>query len=157
MSNTHPHYVFVYGTLKRAWGNHRLLVDHKARFISEARTMERFTLTEDFPTIWRSSRAIPMLEPYLGQIMGELYKVTDAGLEACDRLEGHPHSYCRTPTTVEFGPEAQIQRITAGIYIYHSPAHPDLLQKPVDGKLIWGEKDLPAVLKRQAQFKRQKD
>ena len=156
---THPHYLFVYGTLKKPFGNHQVLTTHGAHFISDARTMESaFTLTENFPFVYKPYFAAEReyYRPNMGKIVGELYKVSDAGLEACDRLEGHPHAYCRTPTTVEFGTAAIPQRVTAGLYLYHSgAAHEDLL-KPRDGLLEWGVERNLRLERSHPQFQRRK-
>ena len=156
---THPHYLFVYGTLKSPFGNHGLLMRHGSKFISEARTMDKFTLTKDFPFVHRHVRApaLAYYQPYLGHVVGELYKVTDSGLEACDRLEGHPRFYCRTPATVEFGHVSAPQRVTAGIYLDQSlPPNFDKLLTPIDGKLEWGVARNPKLEASHPQFKRKK-
>ena len=149
---SHPHYLFVYGTLKQPFGNHGVLQRHGARFISAAHTMDRFTLTESFPFVWRPLESAPAAyREYLGQIVGELYKVSDAGLEACDRLEGHPNFYCRTPITVTFGPTPT--HVTAGIYLDpSSPPDVTRLQRPVNGKLEWGVKYNPVLEASHPQF-----
>jgi gamma-glutamylcyclotransferase (GGCT)/AIG2-like uncharacterized protein YtfP len=136
---SHPHCLAVYGTLKRVWGNHDVLTRHGARFISEGRTMEKFVLTEQFPYVWQPGTALQKVyEPYLGQVVVELYRVSDAGLEACDRLEGHPTHYRRTPVTVLFGPEPQPQHITAGLYLRPRSIDPEELMEPKKGLLEWG-------------------
>jgi len=152
---THPHYLFVYGTLKRPWGNNGLLVKHKSRFIGEACTMENFVLTAGFPFVWQPGEALhKVYKPYLGRIVGELYKLTHAGLEAVDRLEGHPSYYRRTPTTVEIGPEEKPMRFTAGIYLRPQPIAPEELATPQNGFLEWGVERLPLLEPLHPQFKR---
>lgn len=91
------HYIFVYGTLKRGFHNHRLLLDQE--FIGEAKTKE--------PKILRSA-GIPFVydehEAWIGclmtqghQVHGEIFKVTPEALKKLDGLEGHPTWYQRTP------------------------------------------------------------
>lgn len=87
-------HVFVYGTLRRGEGNHRLLVD--ARFVRETRTVPAFTLCDlgAYPAL---------LEGGGTSVLGEVYEVTRAELAALDRLEGHPTFYRREPIELEDG------------------------------------------------------
>lgn len=76
--------LFVYGTLKRGFGNHGFLSD--AKFISEVKTVDKFIMYE---------QGIPFLskdeEKY--QVTGELFELDD--FRNVDSLEGHPNSYKR--------------------------------------------------------------
>jgi gamma-glutamylaminecyclotransferase len=78
--------VFVYGTLRRGEGNHRLL--QGARFVGEACTVPGFALCDlgAFPGLVRDGA---------GTVAGELYDVDAATLAALDRLEGVPSFYRR--------------------------------------------------------------
>lgn len=151
MTDTHPHFLFVYGTLKSGHGNNPLLVRHESIFDGPAVTVEKFLLNDGFPFVYTAitdevAKHKPegyktAINQFLGRIRGELYRVTDAGLRACDMLEGHPTSYCRTPIEVEYfidGPGEE--RTTAGIYLM-GPRMLDWenLQEPDrDGYLEWG-------------------
>ncbi len=86
---THPHYLMVYGTLKPGHGNNYLIEKHNGKDIGPCRTVGKFVLNDGFPYVWqiKGRRAAGWAE-VLGHVVGHLYKVSDAGLEACDRLEG---------------------------------------------------------------------
>ena len=80
--------LFVYGTLKRGYGNNVLLKD--ARFVSEAVTFDSSYV------MW--GRGFPLVIE--GQndghpVKGELFYIDEEQLASCDRLEGHPDWYCR--------------------------------------------------------------
>lgn len=99
------HLVFVYGSLKSGFHNHRLLIDHKAESLGMARTLERHMLLK--------GNAFPFLlkRPAHARVSGELYRVDDAGLVALDRLESHPRFYRRelTRTVTGMGKDGTIQ------------------------------------------------
>lgn len=138
---THPHYLFVYGTLKPGHGNNPLITRHGGKDIGPAQTAGKFLLNDGFPFVWQLPSGLTgEYTKRLGHVVGHLYMVSDAGLEACDRLEGHPRHYCRTPINVTYGGTGATQRnATAGIYLipWNRP-HPDNLQEPRDGLLEWG-------------------
>jgi len=100
------HFVFVYGTLKRGFGNHALLSG--ARFVGRARTKHKYALYES---------GIPFLYPYesVSFIKGEVYEVDDITLDSLDALEGHPFWYRRekAPVILDNGKEVE-----AWIYFY---------------------------------------
>lgn len=82
-------YVFVYGTLKQGYGNHRLLKG-KSLYMGEAELLDYgvFPLPYGFPGIL----------PKEGEIVkGELYSIDEQVLNGLDCLEGfyepnHPHN-----------------------------------------------------------------
>lgn len=81
--------IFVYGSLKIGFGSHALLERYNADFMHEGMTLNAaFSMKSlgRFPGVFRNGDEA---------IWGEVYKVTDKGLDACDRLEGHPHFYRR--------------------------------------------------------------
>lgn len=92
------HSVFVYGTLMKGLGNHRLL--ERSRFAGEVWTAPQFTMVSlgGFPGL---------LAGGLTQIRGEVYEVDDEVLAALDRLEGHPTFYRRQSIMLEDGLLAQ--------------------------------------------------
>ena len=79
-----PHRVFVYGTLKRGFYNHRLLEEKSASFVGTARTRDPMRLV-------LGEYGIPYLMPEgeaSGPVVGELWRVDDDALDALDVLEG---------------------------------------------------------------------
>jgi len=94
-------YVFVYGTLKRGHGNHRLLQGCR---IWKAKA-EGIDLHD--------GRAFPFAKRGSHVTHGELYEVPDDVLERLDHLEGHPHFYRRERTTILVGDK----QVNAWIYL----------------------------------------
>lgn len=85
------HRVFVYGTLKRGFGNHRLL--QASDYLGRGR-LENHRM--------RSYGAIPAIHTDPGwDVYGELYFVDDRTLARLDGLEGHPDFYVRVKVGVE--------------------------------------------------------
>lgn len=98
--------VFVYGTLRKGFWNHRLL--SKSKFIGKAKTKEKYKLTaDDIPYLTDDKR--------ICNVIGEVYEVDEQTLESLDHLEGHPIHYQRRqiPVILENGTE-----ITAWCYFY---------------------------------------
>jgi gamma-glutamylaminecyclotransferase len=92
------HLVFVYGTLKRPYGNNRLL--DTSNFVSAGVTVSPFLMrtTFGYPVVFRGSQA----QRYPNYpIEGEVYETTDTVLHSLDRLEGHPNWYVRDKVTVD--------------------------------------------------------
>ena len=84
------HHVFVYGSLKQGYGNHRLL---------ETSTFLGKYITRDTDFYMISLHSFPgVLKMESGEgfsISGELYEVDDATLKNLDILEGNGHFYKR--------------------------------------------------------------
>lgn len=81
------HRVAVYGTLKRGYGNHRLLAD--SEFIGKAKTEDAYPLLVN---------GLPYLYDKVGvgeRVRLEVYDVDDETLDSLDSLEGHPTFYER--------------------------------------------------------------
>jgi len=91
--------VFVYGTLKRGHGNHRLLEGGGARYAGDAQVAGTMHDYGAFPAVSLSGR---------GTIHGEVYEVTNETLSRLDRLEGTPTFYQRTRVRMSTGMEAWI-------------------------------------------------
>ena len=83
--------VFVYGTLRRGFGNSRYLLDKKTRDLGTHRTVPGFSL------YLVTGGIIPgMIEDSsTNQVTGELYEVSGKVLKRLDSLEGVPHLYHR--------------------------------------------------------------
>lgn len=107
--------IFVYGTLKRGYGNNRLL--DGAKFISEAHTPAEYTMVSlgGFPGVIRGGET---------SIVGELWEVEDPiQLARIDRLEGHPNFYERheVPVKVGDGDDAAWIYLLDDSYRKHNP------------------------------------
>lgn len=84
-----PIFVLVYGTLKKAYGNHGVLGNSK--YICDATTEEDYYSMFDggFPFVSASK-----IHEKHGRIKGELYLVEDENImRALDGLEGVPYMY----------------------------------------------------------------
>jgi gamma-glutamylcyclotransferase (GGCT)/AIG2-like uncharacterized protein YtfP len=82
------HLVFVYGSLKRGFGNHRML-GHDSVLIAKTQTKDKaFHMNSlgAFPAVLRGGNY---------SIEGELYKVSDDTLQTLDYLEGNGSLYQR--------------------------------------------------------------
>ncbi len=78
--------LFVYGTLKRGFPNHRYLKGSK--FVGRGRTKEKYALyVAAVPYVVKGMR--------VSHILGEVYEVSKRTLSEIDRLEGHPEHYRR--------------------------------------------------------------
>jgi len=89
MSNQ-THTVFVYGTLKKEYGNHTII--SKAPYLGEAITDESnfkmISFSGAFPGVGRRPE-------YKFRVSGEVYEVTDAQLYQMDQLESNGRFYER--------------------------------------------------------------
>lgn len=121
----YPQYLMVYGTLKKGYGNCRLL--GSAYYVGECVTKQSsFSI---------SASGLPMV--YLAdnghRVKGELYIVSPDDMLAIDSLEGHPNWYCRQRVPLEDG-------TLAWLYIMKSSDGDDTHMKtvePVDGIVEW--------------------
>lgn len=84
---TNRYHLFVYGTLRKGWGNHRLIED--AEFLGEAETAGNHALLNvgPFPALYLMEQFCP--------VRGEVYLVDRNQFKAVERLEGYPHHYNR--------------------------------------------------------------
>jgi gamma-glutamylaminecyclotransferase len=84
--------IFVYGSLRKGFYNHRLLTD--STFLGMAKTPPGYTMIGlgGFPGVIKAGE---------GRVLGEIYEVSEKTLKNLDRLESHPNFYCRTPVEVE--------------------------------------------------------
>lgn len=120
-SDTSPsnHVLFTYGTLKREFHNHHLL--RGSEYIDDATLTGTMRSLGGFP-------CVSLNGDY--QIHGELFKIDDATLAACDRLEGHPNFYERKMVETNKGP--------CWAYIIEDERY---LQYPVVKSGIWYDMD----------------
>lgn len=80
--------LFVYGTLKRNFGNHRVL--EEGEYLQDGRISSgKFTMLDlgAFPALVQDKEGT--------DIHGELYRVNTQSLRSCDWLEGYPSFYNR--------------------------------------------------------------
>lgn len=82
-------FIFIYGTLMKGQSNHQFMIEQDARYIKELE-LEGFLLYD----IEGLPMAVISDDP-LEKIIGELYEIPEANLEAFDQLEGHPWFYER--------------------------------------------------------------
>lgn len=131
------HLVFVYGTLKRGFGNHGYLGD--STFVCEAKTLDEFLMSDGgFPVVYEKDDE-RFKSPFLaGHIQGEIYSVSDDILQHnLDRLEGHPEWYCREAR--KFLTEDGTV-VSAWIYLgtnVHRPVETLMTPDEVSGHLNW--------------------
>ena len=88
-----PAVVAVYGTLRRGYGNHRLLASSK--YLGPAKTKGTMYSLGPFPAISLHGNTDVQLE---------LYEVDQPTLQSLDHLEGHPRFYQRQKTNTSAGP-----------------------------------------------------
>ena len=87
-----PNYVFVYGSLKRGFGNHRLVED--STFVGSAMTLDKsyeMVSMGGFPGV---------IDGKSNRIQGELYEIDDKVFKLLDRLESNGSFYERHLTNV---------------------------------------------------------
>lgn len=107
--------LLVYGTLKAAYGNHRII--QGAELLGTG-------YLQDFGIF--SLGGFPGITPRRGRtVVGELYEITKDMLDMCDRLEGvdhrHPFQglYRREKHPVTYQLEGAIVATQAYVYVYN--------------------------------------
>jgi gamma-glutamylaminecyclotransferase len=133
------HKVFVYGTLKKGWGNNRLMVEGNAKFLGPAVTMDSFKLY---------GMGVPFMRPGGDDVVaGEVYEVDDATLARLDRLEGHSITgdgmYNRELIPVRYGTPDNYKTETVFAYIGNKRVAnrgTEYTEKNAFGQLNWGSR-----------------
>lgn len=97
-----PERVFVYGTLKRRFGNHRLLMS--SLFVGEGKIRGSMHDLGAFP-------AVALGNP--GTVHGEVFEVDAETMKRLDRLEGIPTLYQRHRVSMSTGDQAWVYVMTA--------------------------------------------
>jgi gamma-glutamylaminecyclotransferase len=101
--------LFVYGTLKRGYPNHRRLMQAGCRYLGTAATTKSFSLwAAQVPYLVREEIAST-------PIQGELYEVEANQLPYLDNFEGHPNWYRRETITVH---DATGKAMQAEAYVF---------------------------------------
>ena len=132
--------VFVYGTLKSGHGNNAVLHTGEAKLIGYAVTMEKYFLFGGgFPKMARTlgPRQLPHIKAakYAGRVVGEVWRIDDRSLAACDGLESNGVLYQRHEIDVKLHKDARVGKVWA-YFILHTPPYSDLIL-PNKGKLEW--------------------
>ena len=126
--------LFVYGTLKRGYGNHRLLRD--ATFLGQDTTTDKFMLVDcGFPYMFRPKLDLLLSGIPEKRVVGEVFETFNPEIvKDLDRLEGVEYGhYSREVIEVEEFGEVQA-------YIACSPSA--LPPCPVvNDKYVWGHHD----------------
>ena len=122
--------VFVFGTLKRGYGNHHHI--RNAKFVGPAISVEDNYVMQDvgFPTLWQDYNAA-----WRGRVMGEVYEIDNEQLARCDRLEGNGRMYTRVERDFHIMTRGG-KNIKAWVYLWNLDRDNDQID-PVDGVLIW--------------------
>jgi gamma-glutamylaminecyclotransferase len=121
--------VFVYGTLQRGQGNHRLLADQM--FLGEAVTVRHFAMVDvGFPfMLWDGEETAP--------VAGELFDIGDdlECLDRLDRLESEGRMYDRVRGSVV----CDGKRHTASFYVACRGRMSNCQRVPLNdrGQLAW--------------------
>lgn len=99
--------VFVYGTLKKGYGNSYLL--ESSTYLGKHTTEEEYTMYSlgAFPAIMHSGDT---------SITGEVYEIDDSTLTRLDTLEGYPHLYSREVIATPYG-DAWVYSMVANTYL----------------------------------------
>ena len=95
--------IFVYGTLKKGYHNHRLLEG----FACMPAKAPGIDLHRGFH--------FPYATKGPGTAIGELYEITDEALAKIDKLEGHPYFYQRVKHKVY---DQDFKSHEAWVYVY---------------------------------------
>lgn len=120
------HNLFVYGTLKAGYGNHRIIDGAILLGTAESAQPSYVMWGRGFPFIAESNHG--------HKVRGEIYTVSDQQLAHCDRLEGHPDWYRREQRTFHVNGLP----VVAWVYLQPSGRVPaGICRQPVDGVLEW--------------------
>lgn len=107
------HKVFVYGSLKSGFGNHRLLRESNSEFLGTTYTKETNFLMFSFGAF---PAVVKNQEFGYGAIEGELYSVDTVTLFKLDMLEGNGTFYTREKVELDDGN-------TAWMYLIDQPSY----------------------------------
>ena len=122
--------IFVYGTLKRGYGNNRLLSG--CEFLGEAVTAPKYDL---------KARGIPFLVHGNYAVHGEVYEADEETVYRMDLLEGHPNFYHRGDIVLgEFSPVSGElwSEVQAYFFNEENPLHANVIPLSEDGTKVWG-------------------
>ncbi len=101
--------VFVYGTLKKGYENHKYLERSGVKFIGEAKTVQKYVMYfNKYPYVSKDKA--------ISHIHGELYFVDEKVLKDLDKLEGHPDWYRREIVQIRLENGKELEA-----YLYFNP------------------------------------
>ena len=103
--------VFVYGSLRKGHGNHRLLTESDFKGVYVTLGQYHMVSLGGFPAVFEDKK--------VGHVTGELYEVDDPTLKRLDALEGNGSFYTRKEIPV-FSMEDPLQEETVWIYFLTS-------------------------------------
>jgi len=119
--------VFVYGTLKRGFSNHVLLLNQK--FLGNGVTVDKYVMY---------ANGIPYVSDMFksSEISGELYQVSKSALHYMDLLEGHPEWYIRKKTSIKYiDKSGNHKKINAWLYFNDNiPNNAKLIEQGIYGE-----------------------
>jgi len=104
--------LFIYGSMKSGHSNHKRLLRHRAKFISEISTVDGFNLIYYTGPNFGIACLIKSLT---GTVKGELYEISD--IQPINQFEGVPYVYSLS----ELGLWDGTREIQAFGYLYSSP------------------------------------
>lgn len=116
--------MFVYGTLKRGYGNNARCLS-SSKFLGEAVTAEPFYEMQNY--------GFPILFEGNFKASGEIFAASPEDLKMCDRLEGHPGMYCREKRQFVMGNET----VTAWVYLWQGEEDGDKMELSAEGVYTW--------------------
>ena len=94
--------LFTYGTLRVGESNASIL-DQSGAYKGTVKTVDTYIMATElshcFPYVI-SRQHWPEMSHLAVHITGDIYDVNPSGLAQCDKLEGHPRWYVRTPIDV---------------------------------------------------------
>lgn len=93
--NEKTYKVFVYGSLLRGFGNHRLLKDSKLLGVNSTKKRYKMISLGGFPGVLKARKEELHKKFLFKNIIGELYEVDAFTLRALDALEGNGYFYKR--------------------------------------------------------------
>lgn len=101
------YFVFVYGSLKKGFENHRRLVENDGKYIGKGitkqSTFKMYSVNDFYPALSKGDE----------KISGEVYKINENCLKELDYLESYPRYYNRDIFLIDCNDQ------TYGAYIYY--------------------------------------
>lgn len=125
--------MFVYGTLKRGFGNNDRCLKG-AIFKGEATTTTATyrMLRIGFPIVFDA-----LLSEVGSYISGEIFQVDVEHIATCDRLEGHPRMYRRMVRSFGLKGPKRTQLVKASIYIWQGETKGEVIKPDDRNVLTW--------------------